>query len=458
MIAFPASVVGILAGLILVVYTASIYKGIYSLPQINYSGNVVLLVLAPLITIGSGMSSCVICSGAIARIRPAEAYNENTGIKKPRTSKLFEKMNLDVYSKLAFGNMIHNPKRFFMSVLCIAACFCLILTAVCFCFSKDLGGDVTFNLRYNYDYVTYFDRDDGEELLTEIKELECVESAEPMYIFFGEIESDNGTKRVQINGIVSDSSMICPPDLYGNALDVPETGIILEKRTAEELGVVEGDTVSISDTEVRVEAISEQYVNTIQYCSCGQAKYFGYNEPNAVVICVDEDTDTIEFSKQISAIAGYSYSVNLENQKRDMLYNLEIYNIPAFIIAGFAVLAGLVSTYNMFVISINERKREYALMIVQGLSRRKLYIVTLVELLIQYVLSCVIGIVVGLFVAEKMLKIMSLGGQDFPMVKEWTAVLISAAITFLYILIGSFLTQRNIKNINLSSTLNGLGK
>lgn len=31
-------------------------------------------------------------------------------------------------------------------------------------------------------------------------------------------------------------------------------------------------------------------------------------------------------------------------------------------------------------------------------------------------------------------------------------------ITFIYILIGSFLTQKNIKNISLSSALNGVGK
>lgn len=457
-IAFPSSAAGMVAGAILLVYTADVYKGIYSLPQINYSGNILLLILIPLITIGSGMLSCLICSGSIAKIKPAEAYNENTEVKKQKKSKWFEKINFGVYTKLAFGNIFHNPKRFLMSVLCISACFCLILVAVCFVFSKDLGGEITFNVRYKYDYIVYLDNRDEDELLMELKGLECIEKAESVYVFMEDISSDSRVVRVQINAISSESEMICPPDLHGNVLDIPESGIILEKRTAKELGVEEGDIISISGKEVRVEAISEQYVNPIQYCSYAQAKSLGYYEPDAVVLSVKEGTDSIDFSKQISKVAGYSYSVNLDNQKRDMLYNLDIYNIPAFIIAVFAVMAGLVSTYNMFIISTNEKKREYALMIVQGLSRRKLYMVTLVELFVQYICSCIISIACGLLVAEKMLEIMSLGGQEFPLVKTGAALIISAVITFIYILIGSFLTQKNIKNISLSSALNGLGK
>ena len=144
----------------------------------------------------------------------------------------------------------------------------------------------------------------------------------------------------------------------------------------------------------------------------------------------------------------------LSNQQRDMMIDMRSFDIPALIIMGFAVAAGLIITYNMFTISINERRREYALMIMQGLSRTKLFIITLAESAAQFVISCA----AGPFVAKKMLEIISMGGQKFPMVELGLSLLISSVITLVYITIGSLLTQKMIKEIDLPSVINGAGK
>ena len=112
----------------------------------------------------------------------------------------------------------------------------------------------------------------------------------------------------------------------------------------------------------------------------------------------------------------------------------------------------------MFTISINEKRRDYALMIIQGVSRSKLYLITLTESAGQYLASCALGCTIGPFVAKKMLEIMSRGGQKFPMVHLGVSLLISSGITLIYITIGSLLTQRMVKNINLPAVINGSGK
>ena len=199
-------------------------------------------------------------------------------------------------------------------------------------------------------------------------------------------------------------------------------------------------------------------MNIIQYCSYAQAKALYGDSPNAAAVKLSDGADRKEFSQKISSIKGYSHSVYLSNQQHDMMIDMRSFDIPALIIMGFAVAAGLIITYNMFTISINERRREYALMIMQGLSRTKLFIITLAESAAQFVISCSLDCAAGPFDAKKMLEIISMGGQKFPMVELGLSLLISSVITLVYITIGSLLTQKMIKEIDLPSVINGAGK
>lgn len=457
-IAVPSSLVGMFAGMGFVVFTTDVYKDIYSLPEINYSGNILLMILIPFMIVFSGMISCLMCSGSIARIRPAEAYSENSVAAKQKSPKLLEQAQLNVYAKIALGSVLRSPKRFVMSIACITACFCMILVAVCFMFSKDIAGVLTFDVRYRYDCMVYFNSVQSEdEMLKSISETNCTETAETVYVFFEDIEYGEKKLRVQINGISCESTMIFPPDINGNPLPIPNEGIILEENTAKELGVKAGDVITVSGQAVRVSAISREQVNIIQYCSYAQAKALNGDHPNAAVKLSD-GADKNDFSKKISRIKGYSHSVYLSNQQRDMMKDMRSCDIPAFIILVFAVAAGMIITYNMFTISINERRREYALMIMQGLSRPKLFLITLAESAAQFVISCALGCAAGSFVAKKMLEIISMGGQKFPMVELGLSLLITSAITLVYITIGSLLTQKMIKEIDLPSVINGAGK
>ena len=459
-IAIPSSLVGMGAGMGLVVYTAGIYKYIYSLPYIAYSGNILLMILIPFIIVFSGMVSCLMCSGSIARIRPAEAYTENSTVSKQKSPKLLERTDLGVYTKIALGTVLRSPKRFIMSVACITACFCIILTAVCFWFSKNLAGKLTFDIRYRYDCLVYLNDPElsVDEMRKTFTDTEYVSEAEPVYVFFEDIEYGGKKSHVQINGISESSAMIFPPDVNGEALSVSNEGIILEENTAKELDVKVGDTVNISGQSVRVTAISRQQVNLIQYCSYQQAQSLNGGFPNAAALTVADGTDRAEFSREISGIKGYSHCVYLSNQETDMMNDMRSFDIPALVIMGFAIAAGTVITYNMFTISINEKRREYALMIIQGVSRSKLYLITLAESAAQYAVSCVLGMAAGPLVAGKMLEIISMGGQKFPMTDLGLSLLISAAATLAYITIGSLLTQKMIREIDLPSVINGSGK
>ena len=458
-IAVPSSLVGMAAGMGLVVNTVDIYKWIYSLPQIYYSGNILLLILIPFIIVFSGIISCLICSGSIARIRPAEAYSENSTVAKQKSPTLLEHVNLNVYAKIALGSVLRNQKRFLISIACMTACFCIILVGTCFLFSKDIARGLTFDVRYRYDCMVYFSSMQSEgEMLKAIGETDCAETIEPIYVFFEDISFGEKKMRVQINGISSESTMIFPPDITGNPLSIPSDGIILEEYTAKELGVNAGDVITISGQTVRVSAISRELVNTIQYCSYEQAKALYGDFPNAAAVKLSGGTNINDFSQSICRMKDYSHTVFLSNQQRDMMNDMKSFDIPAIIVMGFAVAAGLIMIYNMFTISINEKRREYALMIVQGVSRTKLFLITLTESAAQYLASCAIGCAVGSFVAKKMLEIMSMGGQKFPMVNLGVSLLIASGITLIYSTIGSFLTQRMVKNIDLPSVINGSGK
>lgn len=458
-IAVPSSLAGMAAGMGLVVYTTEVYEWIYSLPQIYYSGDILLLILIPFFTVLSGMISCLICSGSIARIKPAEAYSENSAVAKQNRSKLLERVNLNVYVKIALGSVLRNQKRFLMSIACITACFCILLVGTCFMFSKDIAVGLTFDVRYRYDCMVYFTSAQSEdEMLKAIAETDCAETVEPVYVFFEDIAFGEKKMRVQINGISSESTMIFPPDIAGKPLPIPSDGIILEEYTAKELGVQAGDMITVSGQDVRVLSIARELVNTIQYCSYEQAKALVGDFTNAAAVNISDGVNRKDFSQSISRMNGYSHTVFLANQQRDMMNDMRSFDIPAIIVMSFAVAAGMIMICNMFAISINEKRREYALMIIQGVSRSKLFLIALTESAAQYLASCAIGCTVGPFVAKKMLEIMSMGGQKFPMVHLGVSLLIASGITLIYITIGSLLTQRMVKNIDLPAVINGSGK
>ena len=393
----------------------------------------------------------MLVSSDIARIDPAEAFSARTHQLEPKTMRKENKLPLNEFVKISLNSTFRNPRRFILSFSCVSACLCLMIVSFGFMFSKDASLTNTFGKRYRYDCMAWFSSD---TVLPLIQDLPGVEFVEPVISGFLTIESDSGSETAQINGLSTEEVLIHPMSLDGKDIPVPESGLIMDEGLARRLAVKAGENVKIDGHTVKIDAIAREMVNAIQYCSLSQAKQLGLDTVNAAAVRLDDEHSVSEFATEASSLSGFSYVVNLDKQKQDMRYSNKIMDIPTYLFTIFAVLTGFIIVYNMAIINLSERLREYATLRALGVHLHTMTLMSLIEAGTEFVCACLLGIPIGVVFMQNFLRALSSKGHDYPPMDSERIILLSCVLTLLCVLSGHLFTQNKIRKMDLPSILN----
>ncbi len=454
-ISLISALIGIPVGLFLTQFVSTTYKTCYGIPTLHYIYDFKVMVLAITITTLIGLLGTHLSAKSILKISPAEAMREKSAqqVSTPAAQKLVASLN--AVAKVAISSSFRNKRRVLLSLLSVILTSFMILVSLSYSFSVRDIMNHTFNDRYQYDAQIFFDDEvDQTRLLNRLSTYSEISKMESVGMKSVAITFEDREQNALICGLQNDTSMIQVFDSNRNILSIPQNGIILENHLATELGVKPGDRVQINGTDVEVSAISKENINYTQYCSLSEfEKLFGAASLNSALVKMIDQSDEIGFYNALSTAENFSYLSYNSIQKQSVKSTFATTKAGVYIIIICAFIIGSLIIYNMSLINIKERLRDYAIMRVLGISTRSIALGTYSEILIQFFISIIIGLGLGNIFADQMLTNMTTDNITYFNANSISVFLLITGAVFLFMSFGHFLAVTKIYKLDLIESL-----
>lgn len=447
------SIVGILIGCVCAYFFNDLvideYKQIFTIPEIFY-----VIPFDTYIKIGVlfvvGILACLISTKGITKVDPSEAYSSNVANISSYhfKSKLFS--NVEVFRKISLSKTFKNKRRLFMLAFSISACIILTFTGLACLHSKNASTTQIFGKRYTYDMLALVD---NQETIDSIKNLDSVDIVEPTIIFTERFKKNGTDINIQYNALSDESKLVIPYNINKERVYF-DHGLVMDQYIASLLDFKVGDYINVKGKDVRINALSCEYADFIQYISFDTAKYLGYDEPNACFFTIKEWADEEEVYKEISDITGFKYMKFLHHQEYMKITHQRALDLVYFAVIFLSVFIGLIIIFNMVVICVNERKFEYGTLIALGTNNKKFVRMNIIENSIQYLIASVIAFIPCYWSAELILNSLNSLQLNFPFVDIPNVYFEAFGLSLIYIIVGIIYALIRIKNINPAVTLN----
>ena len=448
-----AVVLGVALGRWAAVYVGSQYRDYFPLPVFEHLINVRLLLISIVATIVVGQLATLIGATYIGKIPPAEAMSRTmpSAVKVPA---FLGKLTRQASPITAFSitSLLRNRVRFIFSAVCLAASVMMIFASLAFFTSRSYILDQTYEDRIHYGCQIFFSRPVSDDMLAELRELDYLRDVQPLPAYYADISFNGRTERAVVNVPERDTDLIGITDRAGAQLPLPEQGIILEQHIAEALGVSAGDRVSVNGCTLPVEAISFQCVNRIQYAAPASADGLGPEDVGTVILNIDEADE----SRLLSYLAdkdGYIYTVFTRLSYEGSLQLLHAYDITAWVIIIFAVIAGFVIVLNTTRTNLWENKKELCILRTIGFQQAELSRSWFSQSILQFIGACIFGFPAGRLIAQLALDRITIPGQEYVYASGIKEILITVLLVFIDMIASHAVAMRTMRKWDIVESI-----
>lgn len=236
-------------------------------------------------------------------------------------------------------------------------------------------------------------------------------------------------------------------------------GVILTEKLAKQLGVTSGDTLTITDEDVRAEVkisgITENYLSHYIYMPPDLYEQLFSKEPNYNQYLIKLRTESNEEAVgdmllKLQAVSGISYVSYLLNLMGNILTGLDIVIWVLIISAGALAFVVL---YNLNNININERRRELATIKVLGFYDPELAAYVYRENIILTFIGALFGIGLGLPLHRFIILTVEIDQMMFGRNLDFSSYIYSILLTFLFSGLVNLFMYWKLKKINMVESL-----
>lgn len=448
-------ILGTILGFFLLKFILNLYLGYFAIPKsvYVYTINFKIYIVSVVLTFIVGQISTLLCMFNISRIEPVEAMTrENVAeVKVPKWIYALTKP-LKPFTKFCVITGIKNKFKFILSTICISFSVMLIVASFSIITSKNYILTETFEKRTNYDAQVFFSKKPNAKQLQELRELENVERIENVKIYNATIEKNGKSESIVINAISIDSECVNIYNLKEEKIVVPKSGIILEKNVADRLNVRIGDFVNVEGISFEVKEISSQCLNKTNYISLEASEELGKGIIDTIYVNVKVGTEQ-ELVKYLSEQDNYLYSVFSQNIYHEYIRSFQSYDIAAWINIVFAILIGGFIVFNTVITSILENQKKLCAVRVLGFQFGEVSRNFFVQIFMEYVLACMIGIVTGSMIAKKLLDSICTLRREYKYVNGPKEYLISIGIVVLFLVVSHILAMRMFQKWDLEEVI-----
>lgn len=476
-----ASFLGAAIGIVIGIFTFptaiwNAYGIMYIMPKVILTGNgglVLFTFVASLLTVT--IPAIIACYGELMSV-PAELMRP----KAPKAGKrvIIERIT-PIWKRLKFShkvtarNLFRNKKRVIMTMLGVMGCTALLLVG--FALDDATSGIVPrqFDVLNKYDaVVTLADPVSihaGTSLDRTISEV-----GEGIYIQQTSINVES--KKVTTNTL--DTSIFVFEDIRdiedyftfqnrksGEKLEFPRTdGVIVTEKLASWLDVKSGDSIHISTQETDgseltgdfiVSGVTENYLDHIIYMSSNTYKdIFGENPTyNGLRVIFNENGDREDMLKSLVSDSNVAAAVDVNLMRESASDVLVSINAVVWLIILAAAMLAFVVLYNLTNISITERTREMATLMVLGFYDKEVAAYVFRENIILTIIGIALGLVGGFFLAHYVIITIEVDDVMFRRSIKILSYVFSALFTLgVTILVDLFMIRR-LRKIDMVESL-----
>lgn len=416
------------------------------------------------------VATAVACAGELrqtpAQLMRPKAPKAGARVLLERIRPLWKRLSF--LNKVTARNIFRFKSRLIMTVGGVAGCTALIVCGLGINDSVDTLGPKQYEDLYRYDLLVVANDADADAMADLVSGNADVTDTMRVRLESGELANDDGSATIQLMVIPDGggedlSEMVELEDAeHGRAaLTLADDGVVVAQSAANALGVKAGDTVSLTDGnmrhgEVMVTAVNRGVIGSDVYI--GEEAYrqaFGDDSPltwNAMYALFDGDGDAqVAYAEELQDDPSILTAMSCEDMRRSFRFDL-MAAVVALII-GLAGSLALVVLFTLANTNVSERVREMATLKVLGFTDREVHTYVNKEMMILTGVGILVGLPLGRFVCGLLTAALSMPGIYFEVEVRWWSYLIAAAATLVFALLVQLITNPVLDRIDPVSSL-----
>lgn len=398
--------------------------------------------------------------------------------RPPKTGKrvLLERVHflwnrLSFLQKVTLRNLFRYKKRIAMTVVGIAGCTALMMAGFGLQYAISSIVDLQYSAIFHYDAMAFYDSDitadEQEEIRQQLTDDIYVDRS--MRVMQNTMEITAGSSRKEIYLFVPEEPEQLDPFVTlreresGQALSLPEEGMILTEKMARLLDVETGDTVTLQQEgtdgqELEIVAITENYTENFAYVSPRQYEASWEQEVpyNSFLICLDDPESQDHVASDLlenNNVLSVSFSADSGQQFRDIVGSLTYIVLVIIVCAGALAFVVL---YNLANINVEERVREIATIKVLGFYDREVSAYIYRESILSSLLGIGVGLLLGIPFLRFIIRTAEVDAVMFNPALSPTMFLFSALLSLLFSLVVNLAMHFRLKKIDMVQSLKSI--
>lgn len=465
MITLVGAVLGTLGGSLLAGFFTEMLARVYQYPELF------IRVRWPLVALAIAVATFAASLGAASaiwqavRVPPAEAM-------RPEPPSNFKPTILE---RLGIGHALPNVARMVLrqlerqkfktciSIVAVALSVGIIVVGQFIQDAIDYVVDLQYYRMQLYDMQVTTVEPLSTDITYALASIPGVLQVEPMRSIPARVRSGSRYRRVAIQALPEDVSLLQMIDKYHETWQPPPSGLVVTKMLAESLGFGVGDTVEVEvlegkrpTLELPVLALLDDLAGLNVYTSLDDMNRLLREAPRATgaYLRIDKAYQPAIYRelKEIPAVAGVSVRDHSLNSFRDVIAKnmgtMKAINLT------FAVIIALGVVYNGARIALSERSRELATLRVIGFTRREISAILLGELGVITVLALPLGMGIGWCFAYFLATFLAHEEAfRFPFVIEKSTFGLAVSVVLTASVLSSLLVRRKLDHLDLIAVL-----
>ncbi|MDR1572290.1 MAG: FtsX-like permease family protein [Clostridiales Family XIII bacterium] len=462
LVALAGGVAGAGVGMVLANLLTTYYMTFYNLPNLNQAVDWKYMLASLLMACAFCVAAGLLGARGVRRVSPAESMVAES----PRPGKriLLERLRF-VWSRLSFSdkmamkNVFRNKKRTAFVLVGVFVTYGMLVFVLCMpSMMSDMMGEGLEEFQ-PMDYNVSFKRPVSEKALGDVPRLlDAVDEMEGKAEYPVLLSSGPREISLSVIGLERDTVFYNFKNQAGDAIDIPENGVLLSDYAAKELRVGAGDRVRL---HAYLTGSEDRWIEVggVVYQAMGVNAYMRrdvlareYLAPGAVTGFFLNTDDPNTESKLLALPAVASVS-SLAATRESFQEYTQIMNAFIFFMVILSGILGFAIVYNATIISIGEREREFSSLRVLGFSGGDIFRLLLKE----NNLISVAGFVAGVPLANLFLRYSS----DIFSTEQYTMHLRAGpshylggmAMAVFFIVLAQAATYRKIQKLDFMAAL-----
>lgn len=377
---------------------------------------------------------------------------------------------LSFLSKVTLRNLLRYKKRFAMTLVGVAGCTALIMTAFGIKNSISKVVDLQFGYIFEYDAISVVNSEEEpsdekiEGVLSEYDEVE-------KYLLMSSTEIT-----IEKDGKEQSGALIVPKvpeqlDSFiklrdyesGEKLSVSKGEVVITEKITNLLDIKIGDSVTVKvqgrdDVKLTVSAISENYA--MHYIYISQEDYESiYGEQvkyNQAYIILNENADKNAFSASLIKRDEFLGIAFLDDKAESFFSSIESLNSIVVLLIVCAALLAFIVLYNLANINITERVREIATLKVLGFYDGETSAYIYRENILTTILGIIFGWGAGIILHKFVVHTAEVDLVMFSREMVWYAYILSALLTAVFAVIVNLLLHIKLRKIDMVESLKSI--